>query len=117
VSGNAECPRLDAAVNFLISQRVQDQLKLILDPNNQVVSNLEFHDLLHAASGRLEDGRHVPPIRDCLPSPIRRLRSRNLRSNVAKILGRPLSKTATISALIPPLAPMWKAEAMKARLN
>jgi formate hydrogenlyase transcriptional activator len=42
---------IDAAVNFFISERVQDQLKLILDLNNQVVSNLEFHDLLHAASG------------------------------------------------------------------
>ena len=41
---------IDAAVNFYISQRVQDQLKLILDLTNQVVSNLEFHDLLHAAS-------------------------------------------------------------------
>jgi len=41
---------IDAAVNFYISQRVQDQLKLILDLTNQVVSNLEFHDLLVAAS-------------------------------------------------------------------
>jgi formate hydrogenlyase transcriptional activator len=41
---------IDAAVNFYVSQRVQDQLKLILDLNNQVVSNLEFHDLLRAAS-------------------------------------------------------------------
>ena len=42
---------IDAAVNFFISERVQDQLKLILDLTNQVVSNLEFHDLLRAASG------------------------------------------------------------------
>ena len=42
---------IDAAVNFFISQRVQDQLKLILDLTNQVVSNLELSDLLHAASG------------------------------------------------------------------
>jgi formate hydrogenlyase transcriptional activator len=41
---------IDAAVNFCVSQRVQDQLKLILDLTNQVVSNLEFDDLLHAAS-------------------------------------------------------------------
>jgi formate hydrogenlyase transcriptional activator len=41
---------IDAAVNFYVSQQVQDQLKLILDLTNQVVSNLEFHDLLHAAS-------------------------------------------------------------------
>lgn len=41
---------IDAAVNFYVSQRVQDQLKLVLELTNQVVSNLEFHDLLHAAS-------------------------------------------------------------------
>jgi len=41
---------IDAVVNFYISQRVQDQLRLILELTNQVVSNLEFHDLLHAAS-------------------------------------------------------------------
>ena len=42
---------IDAAVNFFISQRMQDRLKLILDLTNQVVSNLELSDLLHAASG------------------------------------------------------------------
>ncbi|MGC2111109.1 MAG: sigma 54-interacting transcriptional regulator, partial [Candidatus Korobacteraceae bacterium] len=42
---------IDAAVTFFITQRVQDQLKLILDLTNQVVSNLELSDLLHAASG------------------------------------------------------------------
>ena len=42
---------IDAAVNFFVSQQVQDQLKLILDLTNQVVSNLELSDLLHAASG------------------------------------------------------------------
>jgi formate hydrogenlyase transcriptional activator len=42
---------IDAAVNFIISQEVQDQLKLVLELNNQVVSNLELNDLLHAASG------------------------------------------------------------------
>lgn len=42
---------IDAAVNFFISQRAQEQLKLTLDLTNQVVSNLELHDLLHAASG------------------------------------------------------------------
>jgi len=41
---------IDAAVNFYVSQQVQDQLRLILDLTNQVVSNLEFHELLHAAS-------------------------------------------------------------------
>jgi formate hydrogenlyase transcriptional activator len=42
---------IDAAVNFRVSQRVQDRLKLILDLTNQVVSNLEFQDLLRATSG------------------------------------------------------------------
>jgi formate hydrogenlyase transcriptional activator len=41
---------IDAAVNLYISQQVQERLKLILDLSNQVVSNLEFHDLLVAAS-------------------------------------------------------------------
>jgi formate hydrogenlyase transcriptional activator len=41
---------IDAAVNFYVSHRVQDQLKLILDLTNQVVSNLEFDDLLRATS-------------------------------------------------------------------
>lgn len=41
---------IDAAVNFHVSQRVQDRLKLILDLTNQVVSNLEFQELLRATS-------------------------------------------------------------------
>jgi formate hydrogenlyase transcriptional activator len=46
---------IDAAVNFYVSQRVRDQLKLILDLNNQVVSNLDFHGLLHAASASVRE--------------------------------------------------------------
>jgi formate hydrogenlyase transcriptional activator len=49
---------IDAAVNFHVSQRVQDQLKLILDLTNQLVSNLEFHDLLHAASASVRRVMH-----------------------------------------------------------
>lgn len=41
---------IDAAVNLFLSRRAQERLKLILDLTNQVVSNLEFHDLLVAAS-------------------------------------------------------------------
>lgn len=41
---------IDAALNFCVSQRVKDQLKLILDLNNQVVSNLEFDEFLHVTS-------------------------------------------------------------------
>jgi formate hydrogenlyase transcriptional activator len=49
---------IDAAVNFYVSQQVQDQLKLILDLTNQVVSNLEFHELLHAASASVRRVMH-----------------------------------------------------------
>lgn len=49
---------IDAAVNFYITQRVQDQLKLILDLNNQVLSNLEFRDLLRAASASVRQVMH-----------------------------------------------------------
>jgi formate hydrogenlyase transcriptional activator len=49
---------IDAAVNFFISQQVQEQLKLILDLTNQVVSNLELNDLLHAASGSVRRVMH-----------------------------------------------------------
>ena len=41
---------IDAALNFCVSQRVKDQLKLILDLNNQVVSNLDFNEFLHVTS-------------------------------------------------------------------
>jgi formate hydrogenlyase transcriptional activator len=49
---------IDAAVNFFISQQVQDQLKLVLDLNNQVVSNLAFDDLLRAASASVRRVMH-----------------------------------------------------------
>jgi formate hydrogenlyase transcriptional activator len=49
--GNQIALAVDAAVNFFISQQVRDQLKLVLELTNQVVSNLEFNDLLRAASG------------------------------------------------------------------
>ncbi len=41
---------LDAAVNFHSSELLQDRLKLILELTNQVVSNLELSELLHAIS-------------------------------------------------------------------
>jgi formate hydrogenlyase transcriptional activator len=49
---------IDAAVNFCVSQKVQDQMKLILDLTNQLVSNLEFHDLLRAASASVRRVMH-----------------------------------------------------------
>jgi len=41
---------LDAAVNFHSSERLQERLKLILELTNQVVSNLDLSELLHAVS-------------------------------------------------------------------
>jgi formate hydrogenlyase transcriptional activator len=41
---------IDAAVNFYLSQKAQDRLKLILDLTNQVVSRLNFQELLQAIS-------------------------------------------------------------------
>jgi formate hydrogenlyase transcriptional activator len=49
---------IDAAVNLYISQQVQERLKLILDLSNQVVSNLELHDLLLAASASVRRVMH-----------------------------------------------------------
>ena len=49
---------IDAAVNSFLSQRSQERLKLILDLTNQVVSNLEFHDLLVAASSSVRQVMH-----------------------------------------------------------
>jgi formate hydrogenlyase transcriptional activator len=41
---------IDAAVNLYASTKAQDRLKLILELTNQVVSNLEFEELLQAIS-------------------------------------------------------------------
>lgn len=41
---------IDAAVNFYLSRQAQDRLKLILDLTNQVVSKLNFQELLQAIS-------------------------------------------------------------------
>ncbi len=44
---------VDAAVNFYLSQRAQDRLRLILNLTNQVVSNLEFTELLRTTSANV----------------------------------------------------------------
>ncbi len=49
---------IDAALNFCVSQRVKNQLKLILDLNNQVVSNLEFQEFLHVTSSSVRQVMH-----------------------------------------------------------
>src|SRR5215469_16723649 len=41
---------VDASAQFWASRRARDQLKLILDLNNQVISNLDFRDFLLSAS-------------------------------------------------------------------
>ena len=41
---------IDAAINLYSSTQAQERLKLILELTNQVVSNLEFDELLHAIS-------------------------------------------------------------------
>ena len=41
---------IDAAVNFYLSRQAQDRLKVILELTNQVVSNLNFDDLLRTIS-------------------------------------------------------------------
>lgn len=41
---------IDAAVNFYLSRRAQDRLKLILELTNQVVSNLNLSELLRTIS-------------------------------------------------------------------
>src|SRR5262249_49756557 len=58
---------VDAALNFHVSKRVQEQLKLVLDLNNQVVSNLEFHDLLRAASAIVRKVMHCDAAAIMLP--------------------------------------------------
>jgi formate hydrogenlyase transcriptional activator len=44
---------IEAAVNFYSTQRAQEQLKLILDLTNQVVSNLNFDELMRAISANV----------------------------------------------------------------
>lgn len=41
---------LDAAVNLYSSELLQDRMRVILDLTNQVISNLELDELLHAVS-------------------------------------------------------------------
>jgi formate hydrogenlyase transcriptional activator len=47
---------IDAAVNFYLSRQAEDRLKLILEVTNQVVSKLNFQELLQAISASV---RHV----------------------------------------------------------
>jgi formate hydrogenlyase transcriptional activator len=46
---------IDAAVNFYVSQRAEDRLKLVLDLGNQVVSSLDFKELLRTISANIRN--------------------------------------------------------------
>lgn len=46
---------IDAAVNFHVSRRAEDRLKLILDLTNQVVANLDFSELLRTTSANIRN--------------------------------------------------------------
>jgi formate hydrogenlyase transcriptional activator len=58
---------IDAAVNLYSSTQAQDRLKLILELTNQVVTNLEFDDLLHAISSIVRRVMHCDAAAIMLP--------------------------------------------------
>lgn len=58
---------IDAAVNLYTSTQAQERLKLILELTNQVVSNLEFDDLLHAISSIVRRVMHCDAAAIMLP--------------------------------------------------
>src|SRR6266404_4526069 len=58
---------IDAAVNLYSSTQAQDRLKLILELTNQVVSNLEFDELLHAISSIVRRVMHCDAAAIMLP--------------------------------------------------
>lgn len=60
---------IDAAINFCVSQRVQEQMQLILDLTNQVVSNLEFKELLRAATASVRTVMRCDAAAILLPEP------------------------------------------------
>jgi len=66
---------IDAAVNLYSSTRAQDRLKLILELTNQVVSNLEFDELLQAISSSVRRVMHCDAAAIMLPD----AESKNLR--------------------------------------
>jgi len=60
---------IDAAVNFYLSRQAQDRLKLILDLTNQVVSNLNFQELLRTISASVRRIMHYDAAAIMLPEP------------------------------------------------
>ena len=60
---------VDAAVNFYLSQQAQARLKLILDLTNQVVSNLNFQELLRTISTSVRKVMRCDAAAIMLPEP------------------------------------------------
>jgi formate hydrogenlyase transcriptional activator len=60
---------IDAAVNFYLSRKAQDRLRLILDLTNQVVSKLNFPELLQAISANVRQVMHCDAAVIMLPEP------------------------------------------------
>jgi formate hydrogenlyase transcriptional activator len=60
---------IDAAVNFYLSQQAEERLKLILDLTNQVVSNLDFEELLRAISANVRRVMRCDAAAVMLPEP------------------------------------------------
>src|SRR6266567_5456701 len=60
---------IDAAVNFYLSRQAQDRLKLILGLTNQVVSNLNFQELLRTISASVRRVMRCDAAAIMLPEP------------------------------------------------
>jgi formate hydrogenlyase transcriptional activator len=60
---------IDAAVNFYVSQRAEDRLKLILDLTNHLVANLDFRELLHITSANIRSVMNCDAAAIMLPEP------------------------------------------------
>jgi formate hydrogenlyase transcriptional activator len=60
---------IDAAVNFHLSRQAQNRLKLILDLTNQVVSNLNFQELLRTISASVRQVMRYDAAAIMLPEP------------------------------------------------
>jgi len=60
---------IDAAVSSYLSQQAEDRLRLILDLTNQIVSNLNFQDLLHAISASVRRVMRCDAAAIMLPDP------------------------------------------------
>jgi formate hydrogenlyase transcriptional activator len=58
---------VDAATNLYLSEQAQDRLKLILDLTNQVVSSLDFQQLLRAISASVRQVMHCDAAAIMLP--------------------------------------------------